>query len=71
MKLHAKLRFTLMLPLVHDKKCPSLCVPVGMQKIGCPQSDLMLRNYVIRGCVRMDVGYGTSGTSADVPGRRS
>ena len=46
-KPHAKLRFPLMLSFVHDKKCPSLCVPVGMQKIGCPHSDLMLRNCVL------------------------
>ena len=44
---HAMLRFPLKLSYVPDEKCPSLHVPVGMQKIGCPQSDFMLRNCVL------------------------
>ena len=47
MRPHAKLRFPLILSLVHVENYPSLCLPVGMQKIGRPQSDVMVRNCVI------------------------
>ena len=47
MRPHAKLRFPLILSLLHDENCPSLCLPAGMQKTGCPQSDVMVRNCVI------------------------
>ena len=33
---------------VHGRKCPSLCLPAGMQKRGCPPSDVFVRNCAIR-----------------------
>ena len=36
--MRSKMHFPLTLSLVQDKKCPSLCLPAGMQKAGCPKS---------------------------------
>ena len=36
---HAKLHFTVTLSLIHDIRCLSLCLPIGMQRRGCPPSD--------------------------------
>ena len=48
MSIKLKVHFPLTLSFVQDKKCPSLCLPAGMQKVECPGQEFYRVNVYHR-----------------------
>ena len=60
--MRSNMHFPLTLSFVQDKKCPSLCLPAGMQKVECPGQKLhriviIASTFIIVSHLLLDMGH--------------